>query len=141
MAGSSRSASSPTAFQLKLFEHDAEKMFEWIGQHVDLFLATYARIGESAVEAADAHREHEEFARAAMNTHVNINHIMTVAQRLLDTGHYAAPRIHAVTQRLDDNWQMFSRALQMRENVLALSVNFHARADEVGFMGRDSNLL
>jgi hypothetical protein len=56
---------------------------------------------------------------------------MTVAARLLDTGHYAAARIHAVTQRLEDNWSMFSRALQMRENVLALSVNFHARSNEV----------
>ena len=36
-----------------------------------------------------------------------------------------------VAKQLDDNWQLFSRALELRRNILQLSVNFHARSSAV----------
>ena len=119
-------------------------MFEWIGQHVDLFLASYARIGENLDEARHFLREHREFKQAAMvgrrvlpsdvetqNTQVNITHIEEVANRLLESGHYAASRIDAVKSKLHDNWQLFAQALKTRETVLALSVSFQDKAQKV----------
>ncbi|KFD69652.1 hypothetical protein M514_02017 [Trichuris suis] len=117
-------------FQLKLFEQDADKMFVWIRQHVDIFLVSYSDIGESQEGATAAQQEHEQFTRAAMNTYVNINHIMTVAQRLLENGHYASPIIRAVANRLERDWKTFINALDMRTSLLRLSLQFYCKTNQ-----------
>uniref|UniRef100_A0A5S6QCN5 Non-specific serine/threonine protein kinase n=1 Tax=Trichuris muris TaxID=70415 RepID=A0A5S6QCN5_TRIMR len=117
-------------FQLKLFEQDADKMFVWIRQHVDIFLVSYSDIGESHEGATAAQQEHEQFTRAAMNTYVNINHIMTVAQRLLENDHYASPIIRAVANRLERDWKTFISALDMRTSLLRLSLQFYYKTNQ-----------
>ncbi|KAL1235244.1 Kalirin [Trichinella spiralis] len=117
-------------FQLKLFEQDAEKMFVWIRQHADLFWTNYSDVGDSHESASAVQREHEQFTKAAVNTYVNINHIMTCAQRLLDNGHYASPIIRAVANRLERDWKMFINALDVRAGVLRLSLQFHLKSNQ-----------
>jgi len=56
---------------------------------------------------------------------------MTVAQRLCDSGHYAAPSIRAQGTQLDRDWATFAEALEDRGRVLVLSVNFHKKAEAV----------
>ena len=56
---------------------------------------------------------------------------MTVAQRLCDAGHYAAPSIRLQANKLDRDWRTFAAALEDRNTVLTLSVMFHKKAEEV----------
>ncbi len=63
--------------------------------------------------------------------YVNINRVMTVAQRLCDAGHYAAPSIRLQANKLDKDWRTFATALDDRSTVLAMSVLFHKKAEEV----------
>ena len=63
--------------------------------------------------------------------YVNINRVMTVAQRLCDAGHYAAPSIRLQANKLDKDWRTFAAALDDRSTVLHMSVIFHKKAHEV----------
>ena len=57
--------------------------------------------------------------------------MLTVAQRLCDSGHYAAPTLRATATRLDRDWARFAAALDERNTVLALAVIFHQKTDRV----------
>ena len=63
--------------------------------------------------------------------YTTISHLMTVAQRLCDSGHYAAPSIRLQANKLDRDWQTFAAAIEERSTILALSVVFHKKACEV----------
>ena len=65
------------------------------------------------------------------NVYVNINRILTVASRLIDSSHYAAQHIRTVAARLDRTWKGFAAGLDERTSVLALSVLFHHKAEQV----------
>lgn len=117
-------------FQWKLFEQDAEKMFNWLRQHIELFLLNYADIGTNHETALKAQHQHEQFKRAALNTYVNISHIMTVANRLLEVGHYAYRNIQSVAERLERDWKLFMSALDMRQALLSMSLQFHFKANQ-----------
>ena len=56
---------------------------------------------------------------------------MTVAQRLCDSGHYAASAIRLHANKLDKEWRTFATALDDRNTVLSMSVSFHKKAYEV----------
>ncbi len=56
---------------------------------------------------------------------------MTVAQRLLDLGHYGSPVIQAVSGRLQKDWKMFVEALETRTQVINMSLHFHVKSEEV----------
>lgn len=68
----------------------------------------------------------------AQNAYSTIDHIMTVAQRLCDSGHYATVSIRLQANKLHKDWRTFTAALEERNNVLAMSVLFHKKAGEVG---------
>lgn len=125
-----RKARLDQCFQLQLFQQDAEKMFAWIRDSIQCFLASYADIGDSHESAQAIQQQHQDFALNAMNTYVNISHIMTVAERLVESGHYAAPRIRGAAARLDRDWKLFARSLELRAQVIGLSVNFHYKAKQ-----------
>jgi hypothetical protein len=65
------------------------------------------------------------------NVYVTINRILVVAQRLCDAGHYATPQIRALAVKLEREWQTLASALEDRNTVLAMSVIFHKKAEEV----------
>ncbi len=73
----------------------------------------------------------------SQNIYANISRILTVAQRLCDAGHYAAPSIRLQASKLDRDWRTFATALEDRNTVLALSVLFHKKTEEVGERERD----
>jgi len=62
---------------------------------------------------------------------VNINRIVAVAHRMIESGHYASNHIRTVAQRLDRTWKQFAAGLDERTSVLALSVLFHHKAQQV----------
>lgn len=70
----------------------------------------------------------------SQNVYVTINRILLVAQRLCDAGHYATPQIRALAVKLEREWQTLASALEDRNTVLAMSVIFHKKAEEVILM-------
>uniref|UniRef100_T1IXB4 Uncharacterized protein n=1 Tax=Strigamia maritima TaxID=126957 RepID=T1IXB4_STRMM len=117
-------------FQLCIFEQDAEKMFDWIFHNRDLFLVNYVEIGRTYQMSKELQEEHNQFTMASMNVYVNINRILSVASRLIETGHYATSHVQRVAGRLDHAWKNFASGLDERTTVLALSVLFHQRAEQ-----------
>ncbi|XP_065162622.1 triple functional domain protein isoform X5 [Atheta coriaria] len=117
-------------FQLRLFEQDCEKMFDWICHNRDVFLLNYVEIGHTYQLAKQLQEEHQHFTMSSMNVYVNINRILSVASRLIESGHYAGGHIRTVAGRLDRTWKDFAAGLDERTNVLALSVIFHHKAEQ-----------
>ncbi|XP_037034473.1 kalirin isoform X5 [Bradysia coprophila] len=117
-------------FQLRLFEQDCEKMFDWILHNRDVFQMSYVEIGHNYSLAKSLQEEHQKFAVASMNVCVNINRILAVAVRLKEGNHYAAQHIRTVASRLDRTWKEFAAGLDERTAVLGLSVLFHHKAEQ-----------
>jgi triple functional domain protein len=65
------------------------------------------------------------------NAFININRVLGAANRLLESGHYAANRIRHVAARLERAWKEFAAGLDERNAVLSLSVMFHHKAEQV----------
>ncbi|KAK9499466.1 hypothetical protein O3M35_002497 [Rhynocoris fuscipes] len=116
--------------ELRLFEQDCEKMFDWICHNRDVFLMNYVEIGHSYNLAKEFQEEHNHFTMSSMNVYVNINRILAVATRMIEGGHYAAAHIRTVANRLDRAWKEFAAGLDERTAVLALSVLFHHKAEQ-----------
>lgn len=117
-------------FQLRLFEQDCEKMFDWILHNRDVFHETYVEIGHHYASAKSLQEEHQRFTLTSMNVCVNINRILAVASRLIEGNHYAAQNIRTLANRLDKTWKDFAATLDERTSVLALSVVFHHKAEQ-----------
>ncbi|KAK1879992.1 Triple functional domain protein [Dissostichus eleginoides] len=95
-------------FQLRLFEQDAEKMFDWIMHNKGLFLAGYTEIGNNHPHAIELQTQHNHFAMNCMNVYVNINRIMS----------------------LEQEWKAFAAALDERSTLLEMSASFHQKCDQ-----------
>nr|XP_061838372.1 triple functional domain protein-like isoform X2 [Nerophis lumbriciformis] len=117
-------------FQLRLFEQDAEKMFDWILHNKGLFLAGYTEIGNNHPHAAELQTQHNHFAMNCMNVYVNINRIMSVGNRLLESGHYASHQIKQISGQLEQEWKAFAAALDERSTLLEMSASFHQKCDQ-----------
>ncbi|XP_057709359.1 kalirin isoform X2 [Corythoichthys intestinalis] len=117
-------------FQLRLFEQDAEKMFDWISHNKELFLQSHTEIGRTYQHAAELQTQHNHFAMNSMNAYVNINRIMSVASRLSEVGHYASTQIKQISSQLDLDWKSFAAALDERSTILAMSAVFHQKAEQ-----------
>ncbi|KAM6959163.1 triple functional domain protein [Aplochiton taeniatus] len=117
-------------FQLRLFEQDAEKMFDWIMHNKGLFLAGYTEIGNNHPHAMELQTQHNHFAMNCMNVYVNINRIMSVGNRLLESGHYASQQIKQISSQLEQEWKAFAAALDERSTLLEMSAAFHQKCDQ-----------
>uniref|UniRef100_A0A8C8J338 non-specific serine/threonine protein kinase n=1 Tax=Oncorhynchus tshawytscha TaxID=74940 RepID=A0A8C8J338_ONCTS len=117
-------------FQLRLFEQDAEKMFDWISHNKEVFLQSHTEIGVSYQHAVDLQTQHNHFAMNSMNAYVNINRIMSVASRLSEAGHYASQQIKQISAQLDQEWKSFAAALDERSTILAMSAVFHQKSEQ-----------
>uniref|UniRef100_A0AAY4EB72 non-specific serine/threonine protein kinase n=1 Tax=Denticeps clupeoides TaxID=299321 RepID=A0AAY4EB72_9TELE len=117
-------------FQLRLFEQDAEKMFDWISHNKELFLQSHTEIGVRYQHAVDLQTQHNHFAMNSMNAYVNINRIMSVASRLSEAGHYASQQIKQISAQLDQEWKSFAAALDERSTILAMSAVFHQKSEQ-----------
>ncbi|XP_054471827.1 kalirin [Anoplopoma fimbria] len=117
-------------FQLRLFEQDAEKMFDWISHNKELFLQSHTEIGRGYQHAVELQTQHNHFAMNSMNAYVNINRIMSVASRLAEAGHYASTQIKQISTQLDLDWKSFAAALDERSTILAMSSVFHQKAEQ-----------
>ncbi|XP_071527234.1 triple functional domain protein isoform X3 [Panulirus ornatus] len=117
-------------FQLRLFEQDVEKMFDWVYHNREEFLVNYVEIGLSYQVSKDLQEAHSQFTVACQKVYMNINRILSVASRLMESGHYAAQHIGNVAAKLDQVWKEFAAGLDERSSVLALSVMFHQKAEQ-----------
>ncbi|KAF3833685.1 hypothetical protein F7725_024889 [Dissostichus mawsoni] len=115
-------------FQLRLFEQDAEKMFDWIMHNKGLFLAGYTEIGNNHPHAIELQTQHNHFAMNCMNVYVNINRIMSVGNRLLESGHYASQQIKQISSQLEQEWKAFAAALDERSTLLEINVDSWCKA-------------
>ena len=119
--------------QLRLFEQECEKMFDWIYHNRDVFLSNYVDIGHSYPIAKKLQEDHNHFTLASNGIYTNINRILSEAGELIKGGHYAASHVRGVAARLDKAWKEFAGGLDERTTVLALSVMFHQKAEQVRF--------
>uniref|UniRef100_A0A8D2QN29 Trio Rho guanine nucleotide exchange factor n=1 Tax=Zosterops lateralis melanops TaxID=1220523 RepID=A0A8D2QN29_ZOSLA len=117
-------------FQLRLFEQDAEKMFDWITHNKGLFLNNYTEIGTSHPHTMELQTQHNHFAMNCMNVYVNITRIMSVANRLIESGHYASQQIKQIASQLEQEWKAFAAALDERSTLLDMSSIFHQKAEQ-----------
>uniref|UniRef100_A0A672Q0W0 non-specific serine/threonine protein kinase n=1 Tax=Sinocyclocheilus grahami TaxID=75366 RepID=A0A672Q0W0_SINGR len=117
-------------FQLRLFQQDAEKMFDWIVHNKGLFLTTYTEIGPNHQHVLELQTQHNHFAMNCMNVYVNISRIMSVGNRLLESGHYATQQIQQISGQLEQEWKAFAAALDERSTLLDMSANFHQKTDQ-----------
>ncbi|XP_059088154.1 triple functional domain protein-like isoform X1 [Tigriopus californicus] len=115
--------------QLRHFEQDCEKMFDWIFHHRSQFLNNYVSIGRSYQEAKKLQDDHNHFTMGSNNVFSNINRILSDAAKLIESSHYASQHVRAVAARLDKNWKDFAGCLDERTTVLGLSVLFHQKAE------------
>lgn len=133
-------------------------MLDWICHNRDIFLMNYVEIGRTYKLAKQLQEEHSHFTMSSMvgtslspllhdlhkftdsfkinfvclqNVYVNINHILSVASRLIESNHYASQHVRAVAARLDRTWKEFAAGLDERTSVLGLSVLFHHKAEQV----------
>ena len=111
--------------QLRLYESDAQKMFEWIRNNRDLFMPKFTVIGRNSRESKQLQDEHNRFSVASMNVYVNINKLQQVATRMVEAGHYSSSSIQQISGRLDRVWKEFASNLDERTAVLTLSFNFY----------------
>lgn len=68
---------------------------------------------------------------AVQNVYVNINRIMSVGNRLLESGHYASQQIKQISGQLEKEWKAFAAALDERSTLLEMSASFHQKCDQV----------
>ncbi|XP_054168733.1 triple functional domain protein-like [Oppia nitens] len=111
--------------QLRLYESDAHKMFEWIRQNRDIFMSNAIVIGRNGEECKQLQDEHNRFSVTSMNVYVNINKLQQVATRMVEAGHYSSQLIQQISGRLDRIWKEFASNLDERTAVLALAFNFY----------------
>lgn len=62
------------------------------------------------------------------DVYVNIQRVVTLGNRLIESGHYAAGAVQQIASMLDRAWKEFASWLEERTAVLALSVVFHQKA-------------
>ncbi len=116
--------------QLRLYESDAQKMFEWIRSNRELFMSNFTVIGRNSQESKELQDEHNHFSVASMNVYVNINKLQQVASRMIEAGHFSSASIQQIAARLDRVWKEFASNLDERTAVLTLSFNFHQCAEQ-----------
>lgn len=73
------------------------------------------------------------------NVYVNINRIMSVGNRLLESGHYASQQIKQISGQLEQEWKAFAAALDERSTLLEMSASFHQKCDQVGSTHTEAN--
>ncbi|XP_011807164.1 PREDICTED: triple functional domain protein [Colobus angolensis palliatus] len=105
-------------------------MFDWITHNKGLFLNSYTEIGTSHPHAMELQTQHNHFAMNCMNVYVNINRIMSVANRLVESGHYASQQIRQIASQLEQEWKAFAAALDERSTLLDMSSIFHQKAEK-----------
>lgn len=71
------------------------------------------------------------FLRSPQNVYVNINRIVSVGSRLLESGHYASQQIKQISGQLEQEWKAFAAALDERSTLLEMSASFHKKCDQV----------
>ena len=61
----------------------------------------------------------------------NIKKILAGAEKLLQSGHYEADLIESIAGSLEQEWKQFAMDISERGNLLACSVGFHRKSEEV----------
>lgn len=56
---------------------------------------------------------------------------MSVASRLIESGHYASQQIKQIASQLEQEWKAFAAALEERSTLLDMSSIFHQKAEQV----------
>lgn len=60
---------------------------------------------------------------------------MSVANRLVESGHYASQQIKQIASQLEQEWKAFAAALDERSTLLDMSSIFHQKAEQVSEWG------
>jgi len=107
-------------YHLCVFQLDANKMFDWIKQNHLHFVSSCTEIGSNQREAIDLQENHRNFTTNSMNVYMNVHRVMLHAHRMLESGHYAADDIRAISNSLDCDWKHFAYSLDKRRSVFCV---------------------
>ncbi|TKR93467.1 hypothetical protein L596_007920 [Steinernema carpocapsae] len=116
--------------QLKLFEKDAEEMFNWTRSNSEAISCQFIEIGTSEQECAKLLNEHEDIVRVVENNQLNISRVVQVARRLREVGNYGHKQIDATQMRVEEEWRRFTDKIARRTELLTLALNFHQKASQ-----------
>ena len=105
-------------------------MFDWMFQSREEFLLNYFDIGNSHGTSKELQEDHKHFSLSSMDMYVTVNRLLSLAGRLLDGRHFASASIRQVALVLEKGWKEFASLLDLRTQVLGLSVTFHQKADQ-----------
>lgn len=61
---------------------------------------------------------------------------MSVANRLIESGHYASQQIKQIASQLEQEWKAFAAALDERSTLLDMSSIFHQKVEQVSEWGQ-----
>ncbi|XP_071823329.1 triple functional domain protein-like isoform X3 [Apostichopus japonicus] len=124
-----KSATLEQCLQLRLYEQDTKKMFEWLDHQRELFLLNHTNLGSNRQVAVELQDEHNQFVAQSMSMYEHIHLILDAANSLLKSGHFASEDIDRLSHQLNQEWQGFALAMDERSNLLAMSVMFHEKAE------------
>lgn len=65
---------------------------------------------------------------------------MSVANRLVESGHYASQQIKQIANQLEQEWKAFAAALDERSTLLDMSAIFHQKAEQVSHSTRPEDV-
>uniref|UniRef100_T2MII8 Triple functional domain protein n=1 Tax=Hydra vulgaris TaxID=6087 RepID=T2MII8_HYDVU len=118
-------------FQFNLFKQDAEKMLSWINENRTEFMSNYTEIGDNTEYAKELCEEHKQFEDNCVDVQANINVILQVANKLHDMQFFDVELIERLTNKLDLEWEKLHMAVKRRSIMLAASVSFHMKSEEI----------
>ena len=107
--------------QLRIFEQDCEKMFDWIFSNKESFLVNYVDIGHSYVTAKKLQDEHSVRTHNSNTAYASVTRILREASQILENGHYAAGHVRSVATRLEQTWKELATIFDERTTVLGKS--------------------
>ncbi|XP_055338220.1 triple functional domain protein-like isoform X2 [Paramacrobiotus metropolitanus] len=116
--------------QLRLFEQQAEKMLERMNSSRQQFLLNYTEIGTSYSAVKGLQDRFEQLQMDCLNMFVDVDRILDIGGRLVDSGHYAAQVVKLVANKLDREKKAIGTGLKDRANILSLSATFHRKAED-----------
>lgn len=115
--------------QLKMFEADVMKTFDWIKNNRDLFMLHYIKLGTSLNECTDLLEQNNLYRTNSRNVAQNINRLKQAAESMIGSGHYGSENIQKLYSNLERCWQEFANLIEQQSNLLKLAVVFYECAE------------
>ena len=118
-------------------DHKCFSLSSMVRQSIILFTARYALVMGGLDRPHPIQFSFSFFLMSSFlyfqDMYVTVNRLLSLAGRLLDGRHFASSSIRQVALMLEKGWKEFASLLDLRTQVLGLSVTFHQKAEQVKY--------